>query len=114
MKWFLVVAILLLATSCGSGKTDKDEPQIGKYVYIDERGVIHSKNRCFLGMTITNEDGVRRTLSIEFVDTAEITASHLLKLCPHCVTDGQYETLKRLADNHKDAEIIDWYPGMEL
>ena len=104
LKIIPIVFIATMQIACSHEKEDKPTPSLGKYVYIDDENILHAKSKCMLGMKTTDENGLRSYKSIEFLDTAEVTTTHLKSCCSWCVTDERYEQLKLIADKHRKAD----------
>jgi hypothetical protein len=100
----ILLATLLVIYGCSNSKSEKCKNVnhgIGKYVYIDSRGVLHSK-KCYTGTIITNENGQSYTLPVQFLDTTNISSLHLKKLCSRCIEDAHFEILQRIAARNKE------------
>lgn len=110
LKIITIVCILAMQITC-THKEEKSSISLGKYVYIDTQNILHTKNRCVLGMKATDENGTDSYKSIEFLDTAKITTTNLKTCCCWCVTDEHYEQLKLIAD--KKEEIIEYIPKLK-
>lgn len=86
-----LIILLFCVTSCSHKEEKKSPHDIGKYVYIDSQYILHTKNRCVLGMKKTDKNGVSTYKSIEFLDTAKLSFPDLERCCSRCVTDEHYE-----------------------
>ncbi|MDD6007612.1 MAG: hypothetical protein PUC21_09965 [Bacteroidales bacterium] len=102
----IAICGMVILFSCATNVKEKEtkEPVIGKYVYIDSQNVLHTKKRCYRGMTVTDKNGGKHWKPIEFVDTACIRFGHLRKLCPCCVEEEQYEILNKIAYRNYNLE----------
>lgn len=71
---------------------DEDQP-FGKYIYMDTKGVLHSKRHCVKLIT-----GI--TSGIHPIDTAFIfiNKDEELFVCSRCINDNQYAKLLKLID----------------
>lgn len=107
MKRLLILSLILpFMCSCTSrSNQEQDKPLLGKYVYIDSDGILHTRNHCVLGMKTTDANGNERRKSVQFIEVSQLTQEDLQALCSWCVSDDQYEILKESAE-----EIIDWSP----
>ena len=105
---FSLVLLLIYGVGIGDDKkTDKKECFIGKYVYVDTDGILHTKNRCVVGMQVTDPNENSYYKGVEFIDTVKLTSGHIRRLCSWCVEDGHYELLQGIAERN---EIIDYIP----
>lgn len=96
MKRLLILSLILpFMCSCTSNSA-KDEPKVGKYVYLDSHNVLHVKNPCVLGLAITDEKGNEYYKSVQRLDLYAVREYHLLNLCAWCVDDGTYEELQEI------------------
>ena len=77
----------------------KEEPEkkeaIGKYVYIDVNGTLQLRRTCF---AIGNEpsDNGSSNWEVERVLVKDLTENDLSKSCARCVTDEEYENMKKI------------------
>lgn len=93
MLWFLL--------GCAR-KEEKENSsrELGKYVYIDSQGVLHTRKHCF-GLEITTSNGEKSFYkSIKFIEKYKVTNSMLESMCSWCVGDEQYEELKRITEGN--------------
>lgn len=64
-----------------------------EYVYIDNLGRLHETKTCI--------ELFDKNMNVEFKNIDSIKNEDLLKICPQCVKDFEYEKLKNIADANK-------------
>lgn len=104
MKKTLSILILAIALSACSDKNKKDdnkETTLGKYVYIDIDGVLHTENPCVMGLKVEDENKNATFKSVMRIKVEELDSEFLS--CAFCVTDEQYELLKKAIKKNKKA-----------
>lgn len=80
----------------------KEKYAIGKYVYIDSDDMLHVRQRCTLGLRITDKNENTYYKSITYYDTSWVSIDDLFEVCPFCVKDEHYDQLMEIAiRNHK-------------
>lgn len=107
----LIFVIALICIEGGKNKK-KDESSaalIGKYVYIDTDGILHTKNRCVVGMQVTESDESSYYKGIEYIDTTNLSVIQIKNLCSWCVTDEHYEMLLGITERNATTEYDDDY-----
>lgn len=105
----LIFVIALICIEGGKNKK-KDESSaalIGKYVYIDTDGILHTKNRCVVGMQVTESDESSYYKGIEYIDTTNLSVIQIKNLCSWCVTDEHYEILLGITERNATTEYDD-------
>lgn len=89
---FFIAAIAI----CGCSPKTKQESAIGEYVYLDSYGVLHVKNPCVLGLSITDANGNEYYKSVQRLDLYAIEPIHLMRSCAWCIDDETYEELQEI------------------
>lgn len=80
----------------------REKYAIGKYVYIDSDDILHVRQRCTLGLRITDKNENTYYKSITYYDTSWVSIDDLFEVCPFCVKDEHYDQLMEIAiRNHK-------------
>lgn len=106
----ILVCLLSLSSllSCTDNKPEKSEDvrSIGKYVYLDTEGILHTNRRCILGLQTSDESDIGHYKGITFIDTTRITKEHLRAMCSVCIGDNDYECLNRMACGHENESVV--------
>ena len=106
---YIAIILSLVAFGCSKKEKETNKETIGKYVYIDSQDILHVKNRCVLGMKITDTTGDSYYKPIERIETIYLIPEDIATTCAWCVDDEQYDQLKKIAYKPKN-EIIDYMP----
>lgn len=97
-----VIAFICIEWSKNKEKeTESSAVLIGKYVYMDTDGILHTKNRCVVGMQVTESDESSYYKGIEFIDTTNLSVPQIKNLCSWCVTDEHYEILLGITERNR-------------
>lgn len=99
IRFYIISIITCISFSCVNKKNDKSEyvHKIGKYVYIDTHGVLHSEKDC-IALTLLDNRGV------EFIETQKIQLGQLKCLCSDCIEDEDFEVLNTLIEERINDE----------
>lgn len=94
MRTVLLTLLLLVAASCQTRTAVKEEPvgRIGKYLYMDFEGCIHTRSRC---LALRGEGNM--PYAVQFIDTASVKQTDLEWFCSRCVDDAAYERIMDMA-----------------
>ena len=116
MKRIYTAIILLSLIAFGCSKQEKDtiKETIGKYVYIDSQDILHIKNKCVLGMKITDKTENSYYKPIERIETIDLNEEDIITTCAWCVNDEQYEQLKNIISNPKNKTIGYTHEGVYI
>ena len=104
MRHTLLLFALLAIVSCGGAKEKEkenddevliDEVLIGDYVYLDTDGILHVKNRCVMGLNVTDKNGESCYKGVHRIKVSSLTEYYLRQVmtCAWCVDDESYELL---------------------
>lgn len=102
MKSLICIAASVLLFGCAPAPKNTKPETIGKYVYMDSRGILHTENPCILGGKVTDENGETYYSGIKRIDTSNIYLEDLQSLCPWCIDDKIYEKLFEMANKELD------------
>ena len=101
-KWlyFAAFAICMMACSDKPKEESIDKGAIGKYLYMSEDDLLHSRKSC---MVLREEkDGEGHDVNgIEFIDTALICPKFQFYYCKKCFTDEQYEHVEQIIERNR-------------
>ncbi len=102
MKWIWFAAIAICMTSCSD--KPKVEPiekgAIGKYLYMSENSLLHSRKSCSV-LTREKDCKGHDVYGIEFVDTALICPNYEFYYCKRCFSDEQYEHVEQIIERNR-------------
>ena len=102
---YIAIILSLIAFGCSKQEKNTIKETIGKYVYIDSQDILHVKNRCVLGMKITDTIGDSYYKPIERIETIYLIPEDIATTCAWCVDDEQYDQLKEIAYKPKNEKI---------
>lgn len=117
MRWkscITVIAGAVALASCtnknGSERTDtaaRDAGYIGKYLYVDDCSIMHTRRMCInlLGDIQTDGDAphCRVPKSIAFADTATFYPAGNIAYCKNCFDDAQYEHAEAIFERNRSS-----------
>lgn len=102
-RQLLLFITILLTASCSQKKeqiTQKvQKPLIGKYLYIDNANVLHTKNGCKAVFKDRNMQMVNP------VDPVCLSFESLNRVCSRCVTEEQIDSLSTLFSTYRQSYI---------
>lgn len=115
MKWkqcVMVIAGAVALASCtgknGNERTDtaaRDAGYIGKYLYVDDCSIMHTRRMCINLLGDIPADGdaphCRVPKSIAFADTATFYPAGSIAYCKNCFDDAQYEHAEAIFRRNK-------------
>ncbi len=100
-KWILsFYAPLVLATVCVVGcsdtkkETQKEEPELGEFVYIDKSNCLHTDKKC-MNLLDLSDDGTNKNYQVKFVGTNKLCPNDFGSICSYCVSDETFKELKK-------------------
>lgn len=97
-KIILTISLItLLACSGNTQKNAADNAKIGKYVYIDEAKVLHTKNGC---KAVYKDHSMQR---VNPVEPLCLSFESLGRLCSQCVSEQQIDSLSRLFESYRQS-----------
>lgn len=118
MKKIFLLSVLLSAvcfTACFNNKKEssevvsvkttdtvkKEQSEIGKYVYVDSRGTLHTRRYCHAKpIADTVSGGCESPIIIISTDTLQ--RSDYKMICPICISDEEYERILSLESSNND------------
>lgn len=108
----LVVSIIILFGLCSCANNQpKQEPQaLGKYVYLDDNDVYHSRSTC-VKLSHGHDDNGHEIYAKHPIDTVDfyIANEKYFRVCSRCVTDRIYEQLLNISERNSIAPAeTDW------
>lgn len=86
----ILLAFIICCTYSCSDKPKSEKSgsgKIGKYVYIDEANILHTKTKCSAVYKDHNSQAVKPIL------TNDVTYDNLKQICSQCVTEKQLDQL---------------------
>lgn len=93
---FLILAMTIVGCSQKKEEKSKSTTQlIGKYVYIDRRNVLHTKNGC---KAVYKDNNMQQVNPIEPVC---ISFENLNSVCSQCVTEQMIDSLRNLFKTYR-------------
>ena len=113
-KIFIAIILSLVAFGCSKKEKETNKETIGKYVYIDSQDILHIKNRCVLGMKITDKTGNSYYKPIERIETCCLIGEDIVTTCAWCVNDEQYDQLKDIIKKPKNKTIGYTHEGVYI
>lgn len=100
-RFLLSLLMLLLIISCNQKKTTMDESErsevtdsLGRYLYLANNGILHSRKSCFK-MIIDKDEHGHDIVGYQFIDTMTVYDLECL-YCPACFNDIKYEHFKQI------------------
>lgn len=84
----------------------QDVPDIGKYLYLTENGVLHTRTTCVGVRHGKDEDG-HALYGMEFIDTAKYVNMEDVVYCTRCFTDRLYEKVQAISERNSEIEAVD-------
>lgn len=112
--------MLIILSSCGK----KDDPgkekshELGKYLYLTDDNVLHTRRRCAGVFGASDEDG-HEVNGMKFIRTKRFVSDPDMSYCKWCFDDDYYEKVQSISyqnieDNinysrrHNNDTVIDW------
>lgn len=93
LKTAIVITMALFLLSCSTGQS---KSSMGKYVYIDLEGVLHTKRDCPAVSSYKGGKSVDR-----YTLNDENLLGHIYGYCGLCVDDEVYDTIKKISEYEK-------------
>lgn len=112
MKNLLVIFFALLLASCSEKKhtETKENVDLGKYVYLDDNAIYHSRSSC-IKLRNGHDDNGHEIYAKQPIDTADfyIEDKRYFRVCSRCVSDKVYEQLLIISERNSTAPTsINW------
>lgn len=109
MKYLLVIFFATLFASCSdterAERTDaKEVVELGKYIYLDDNDVYHSRSTC-IKLRHGKDDNGHEIYAKQPIDTADfyIEDKRYFRVCSRCVSDKIYEQLLIISERNSTA-----------
>ena len=100
-----IIYSLVVLSLYGCVNEQKEEKKtLGEYIYIDSHDVLHVRNRCHIGLKITDEHGNSYLKSVYRLKTNSVGYNELFSTCGWCVDDDYYYQLERIAKQNYEKE----------
>lgn len=94
LRLVILLAAFVAFNSCSQKREKNNETrELGKYVYIDHQGVMHSEKDCTALLFLENK-------GVEFVEKKDIKPEQLKSLCSDCIDDELYEQLLSITNKN--------------
>lgn len=96
MKYVFAVVSTLLVVSCSTKQEQNgQEFKIGKYLYMTDNAVLHTKKDC-MGITLAKDENGHRVYGMQFLDTASFCPNFEFSYCTRCFDDSSYEHVQNI------------------
>ena len=108
LLFLLLIGGCALLVRCGEKATAviEDHSSIGKYVYIDRAGVLHTKQGC---SAVYKEHEMQEVRPVEL---SLLVEKRLEKVCSQCVSESQLIHLHHIADANHTEERMELYDNL--
>lgn len=80
--------------------------RLGKYLYLTENGVLHTRKTCVGVRHGKDEDG-HAVYGMEFIDTAKYVNMENVVYCTRCFSDRLYEKVQAISERNSEIEAAD-------
>lgn len=99
----LAAIALVAATSCSreQSKEETIERGLGKYVYIDDMEILHTRETC-VKLRCGNDDDGHKIYGKRILETSRILLGDNQRFCTHCVNDKTYQELVSISERNKN------------
>ncbi len=80
---------------------------LGKYLYLTENGVLHTRKTC-VGVKYGKDEDGHEVYGMQFIDTAEYVENGNVVYCTRCFNDNLYEKVHAISmrNRYGDADTI--------
>lgn len=96
---FITIATICFS-SCGNKQEKRtEEKQVGKYVYVDQSGCLHTDKHCRKIRFNHDDGGNSSNYQVNFVRTSSLEGNEFTSYCSVCVTDEMYEQIVSVITN---------------
>ncbi len=96
MKNILTMVLVLFVVSCSTTQEQKEQQfRIGKYLYMTDNAVLHTKKDC-IGITLAKDENGHRVYGMQFLDTATFCPNFKFSYCTRCFDDSCYAHVQNI------------------
>lgn len=112
---------LILVVGCVLGcsetkkETQKEESELGEFVYIDKSNCLHTNKKC-MNLLDFSDDGTNHNYQVKFVNTNKLCHNDFGSICSYCVSDETFKELRKKIeqngyayDNEEEVDSIAAY-----
>lgn len=113
---FITLIVVAVTVLIYAGYDKATNASVGKYVYLDQLGVVHIDRKCCFssGNSMTKEERLLAKRGVEFVDTSDFHGCSYdnnygywyvkkdFEYCPICITDDAYTELSRILKANRE------------
>lgn len=112
---------LILVVGCVLGcsetkkETQKEESELGEFVYIDKSNCLHTNKKC-MNLLDFSDDGTNHNYQVKFVNTNKLCPNDFGSICSYCVSDETFKELRKKIeqngyayDNEEEVDSIAAY-----
>lgn len=102
MKNVFFLLLALLAVSCSTKQEQKkQEYKIGRYLYMTDNAVLHTKKNC-IGITMAKDENGHRVYGMQFLDTASFCPNFEFSYCTRCFDDSCYAHIQEILQRNDE------------
>lgn len=102
MKKLYFAALVFLIASCSTRQEQKrQEYKIGKYLYMTDNSVLHTRKDC-IGISFAKDENGHRVYGMQFLDTAFFCPNFEFSYCTRCFDDDCYVHVQKILQRNDE------------